>query len=418
MSSIVKIRSKQGILEMTLEKIDNQNRTKICSTNNINIIYEFFKKIKNDIKRIDDIEGYTNITLRNNVCLQIPNDINRNTLEVFKPLNEGINDFKKSEKKRKKIKKNRFRVALFAIMLSSTVSGIKINSDASQEFSKRAKCISGLSVDELNDEIINDKPIRIDEKNNGNSVPSKSNINNNIFAEEENLKLMNRMHKKNLENVNYQEYLPSFGTCSYDSKYLSVIENYGNIVRKMAEISGIDEDIITCVLAQERGIHSSVLDEGGAIGISQIQVNQHLGSTLTLYNVMTGEEETFVVTMELLQSAEGNIKVGVALLQRALIMFKGNILLALQAYNYGEGAVLTVVKRTGYTLDEINENFRDISWVEEVYDYSNRKGGYGDKEYIDNVLSRYPSDELTIIYGDNPTVVNLKLIEKVKRMVI
>lgn len=418
MSSIVKIRSKQGILEMILEKRDSQNKTKICSTNNTNIIYEFFKKIKNDIKRIDDIEGCTNITFRNNVCLQIPNDINRSTLEVFKPLNEGINYFKKSEKKRKKIKKNRFRVALFSIMLSSAVSGIKINRDASQEFSKRAKCISGLSVDELNDEIINDKTNRSDEKNNGNSVPSKSNINNNIFAEEENLKLMNRIHKKNLENVNYQEYLPSFGTCSYDSKYLSVIENYGNIVRKMAEISGIDEDIITCVLAQERGIHSSVLDEGGAIGISQIQVNQHLGSTLTLYNVMTSEEETFVVTMELLQSAEGNIKVGVALLQKALIVFKGNILLALQTYNYGEGAVLTVVKRTGYTLDEINENFRDISWVEEVYDYSNRKGGYGDKEYIDNVLSRYPSDELTIIYGDNPTVVNLKLIEKVKRMVI
>ena len=407
MKSIVNIENNHGVLEMILEKKDNQNGTKFCKTNNINMIYEFFKKIKYDIKDIYISDNKINITLKNGVSLQITKDINCNNLEIFKPLVEGIKYFNRKEKR-----KRQFRITLFGIMFFSIIGGVKFTKEQSANFSSSAQYVSDLNTNDLEEEPVNDD---IPEENN--DVSATESINTRLM-EEETIKLMNRIHTQSLEEVNYQEYLPSFGTCSYDSKYLSVIENYGNIVRKMAEISGIDEDIITCVLAQERGIHSSVLDEGGAIGISQIQVNQHLGSTLTLYNVMTDEEETFVVTMELLQSAEGNIKVGVSLLQRALIVFKGNILLALQAYNYGEGAVLTVVKRTGYTLDEINENFRDISWVEEVYDYSNRKGGYGDKVYIDNVLSRYPSDELTIIYGDNPTVVNLKLIEKVKRMVI
>lgn len=402
MSSIVTIGSNHGILEITLEKRDNQNKTKICSTNNINIIYEFFKKIETNIKKIESIEGCTNIILRNDVCLQISDDIDCSALEVFKPLNEGINYFKKLEQKRK----NRFGVTIFAIMFFSIAVGVKINYDVSKDFSKHVKFINGLIDNETDEEIIND---------NSEDYP-EANAFYNFLDERENLKLINRMHAKNLENVNYQEYLPSFGTCSYDSKYLSVIENYGNIVKKMAEISGIDEDIIICVLAQERGIHSTIPDETGAIGVSQIQVNQHLGSTLTLYNVLTGEKESFVVTMELLQNIEGNIKTGVALLQSALIKFDGNILLALQAYNYGEGAVKTVISRTGYTVEEINENFRDLSWMEEVYNYSDKKGGYGDKKYIDNVLSRYPKDELIIIYGENPTTVNLKAMEKVKRI--
>ena len=149
----------------------------------------------------------------------------------------------------------------------------------------------------------------------------------------------------------------------YDKKYTSVVENYGDTVKKYSDISGIGREILNCVLAQERGTHSTVPDGGGAIGIAQIQVNQHLGEKLTLYNVMTGEKETFTVTMELLQSVDGNIKVCVALLQSAWIEFEGNIFLMLQAYNYGEGAVDTVVVRYGSTPEEINKNYKDLSFI-------------------------------------------------------
>lgn len=411
MSSRIKIIENHGMLEMTLERKNDHKWSKICSTQNTNIIYEFFKKAKDDITNVIPRDEVTSIILKNNIILHISNDINWNDLDIFKPLHEGLIKYNKAKQKNAYKKRIRIKLTLFAIVLFSVVNSSKVNQKASISFAKSIKLTDSLEYLDPNDEEKLDDVIELTNDNDNNDDI--------ILPFEDNLRLMNIMNimnEKNSETIDYEEYLPSFNTCSYDDKYLGVVENYGDIIEKYAEISGIDQDIINCLLAQERGVHSSVKDKLGTLGIAQIQVNQHLGSTLALHNEITEETEEFEVTMELLESLEGNIKTGVALLQRALIKYDGNILLALQAYNYGEGAMDTVIRNSGRTLEEINENYENLSWMDSVYEYSDNKGGYGDKEYLNNVLKRYPNNELTLIYGENPVTINVKTAEKVKRI--
>jgi len=405
MSSRVKVKEEYGILEMILEKKMSGRWEKVCITNNHNIIYEYFKMIKDNIKKVVFCDGTTSIVLDNDISLDIPSNVNNSNLEVFKPVYEGIIHFNRQEKK-KKVKALSLRCGIVALTLSVGIGVYELKKEMSSFFSKGKVLVESLDIS---------RGLDIEEEV---SVDRNIDYIYGLSSKEDNIRLFNYMTNERIGEANYNEYLPDFGVNKYDDKYLSVVENYGEITDEYATISGIDVEVINCLLAQERGIHSDVMDSGGAIGVAQIQVNQHLGSTLSLYNVLTGEVYDFTVTMDLLKSPEGSIKVCVAILQRAILEYNGNILLALQAYNYGEGAVDTVIRRSGCTLDEINEKYRDLSWIDVVYRYSDKKGGYGDKNYINKVLSRYPSDELTVIYRDNPVILNVKNMSKSKRLAL
>lgn len=219
--------------------------------------------------------------------------------------------------------------------------------------------------------------------------------------------------KKNLPiSIVIEDFIPKFGKKANDEKITFVKENYGEITSKYAKISGIDQEIIECLLAQERAVHSDKIDRGGAIGIAQIQYDAHIGSTKELRNEITGEVETFEVTDELLKDIDGNIKTGVAILQDNLDRYSGNIFMALQAYNYGVGAMRKNLNKTAErlntTIDALINDPTDLSWLEEIHNY--KDGNYGDHNYLNHVLSRYGKEAITAIYNDDENDVKLIII--------
>jgi len=190
-------------------------------------------------------------------------------------------------------------------------------------------------------------------------------------------------------NYIYEELL-SFGTLD-DGKVEFVEENYGDTIQKYSEISGIDSSLLTCIFAQERG---------------QIQYNQHVGYVRSIENVLTNEKENFQVTDELVKSLDGNIKTGTAILQNMIKEYNGNTLIALQAYNYGAGAMNQVLRnaeaRTGISVEEMIQNPTCLVWLEDAKNYMD--GTYGDPNYITNVLRRYKKETFTAIYQENPII--------------
>ena len=211
--------------------------------------------------------------------------------------------------------------------------------------------------------------------------------------------------EEEIPKISYTDYLPNFGNNTYDEKYNYVEENYGEIVDKYAKMSGIDPRIIKCILAQERGKHSSTIDEGGALGVAQIQVSYYLNTDLTIHNYVTNEDETFKVTWDLLKSVDGNIKVGTTILQNLLDFYDGNLFLAVQAYNYGAGATNQSIKKAsekhGYSKEYIINTPTNLFWLDGVQQYNREKGSYGDVDYLDHVFSRYPGNDLQVTYYTN-----------------
>ena len=149
------------------------------------------------------------------------------------------------------------------------------------------------------------------------------------------------------------------------------------------------------------------MDPLGTIGIAQILYNDHVNKQKTLYNVLTGETETFIATEEMLKSLDGNIKTSISLLQYLLNYYDGNTLMALQAYNYGNGALDKVLKnaenRTGISREDMIHDPSCLVWLEDVKTYQN--GEYGDPNYIENVFSRYTETEFTAIYDTENTII-------------
>lgn len=171
-------------------------------------------------------------------------------------------------------------------------------------------------------------------------------------------------------------------------KLLFVKENYGNVIGKYSKMYDLDADLICAIATQERGVHSSTVDEGGAIGLMQIQVSVWNGSKISVYNYDTGKNETIDVTLEKLKDVDFNIKTGCAIFQNYLKQMNGNIVAATQAYNMGPGTMRKILANYSYssgkTIDEILDDTDDLNWME----YRNSSYA-GDPDYIEHVFRYY-----------------------------
>ena len=229
-----------------------------------------------------------------------------------------------------------------------------------------------------------------------------------IYLEEEQVQEENKnqiVEKKEQEEFILRNIFPEISSKKEEARKQNVEKEYSALTEKYALITGIDQELLECILAQERGFHSSEKDKGGAIGVAQIQVSQHEGQKLYLRNELTGKKESFIVSHELLKNLEGNIKVCATILQNNLDYYNGNTLIALQSYNFGYGAMdksLDIFsKNTGKTIDSILNDPTNIEWMESLKTYSDSRGGYGDPNYCKNVLNFYNEDTFTIKYNQN-----------------
>lgn len=193
-----------------------------------------------------------------------------------------------------------------------------------------------------------------------------------------------------------------------NEKYLNAKSCYFDSISKIAKTYGIDPNLALALCTHERGIHSSVTDPGGAVGLFQIQVEgkwSWVGKEITAFNFDTNSYETITVTKEKASNLDENIKIGCMIIQDLLVRNNYNVLKAVTEYNYGIKNLQAVLERcsneTGFSQEELN-NMENTEWLK----YRNIISG-GDPEYIENVF-KYISDGTILsfnkINGENITV--------------
>ena len=192
-----------------------------------------------------------------------------------------------------------------------------------------------------------------------------------------------------------------FSDKSNTDKATTTKETYYSIIEKYSEKYGLDPNLVLCIATQERGIHSSSIDQGGGIGLMQIQYRVWINEEITYYelNKSTGEYEkqTIKITDDMLRNLDTNIKTGCIILQNCLIDSNYNIPVAIQMYNMGIGTMRNILRSYGSSLSKISPD--DLGWLKY------RRGHKGDPSYLENVNSWA---EIS-----NYTVVNVKTGEQV-----
>lgn len=172
-------------------------------------------------------------------------------------------------------------------------------------------------------------------------------------------------------------------------------------IKKYANKYMIDENLIMAIASQERGTHSQTMDDGGGLGIMQVQVAVHPdGSSFSTVINDNGniKKSQFVYQYKDYTTLDGNIEAGCALLQYYLNYFNGNMAMAVYAYNSGQGPVNNVIvayaSETGLSYDSIMANKSDLDWTK-----------YLDREYyLPAVLSWLDTDNLTMSYAHDDIV--------------
>lgn len=180
------------------------------------------------------------------------------------------------------------------------------------------------------------------------------------------------------------------GSRSNDEKAIRAKELYYSKIQRYAKKYGLDPDIVCAIATQERGIHSSVKDSGGAIGLMQIQVSVWHDKTIEVFDYEENKTKMIYITEDKLKDIDFNIEVGCAVFQDCLNHMKGNVIAALQSYNTGPYAVDDIIKKycnvSGKTkLQILQEN--DLNWLDyRTSDYN------GDPDYVEHVLSYFNGD--------------------------
>lgn len=176
-------------------------------------------------------------------------------------------------------------------------------------------------------------------------------------------------------------------------KYFVARAYYMDTLTEYANTYGLDPMLVMAIGTHERGVHSDTIDEGGGLGLFQIQVSggwNWLGRSITAYNFDTGEYETEMITLEKAQDVFTNMKLACMMLQDLLRTYNYNVAEAVMAYNYGTTNVDKVLSYcsndTGFTRGELNQ-IDNLEWLK----YRDIIGG-GDPNYLENVFKYIPND--------------------------
>lgn len=149
---------------------------------------------------------------------------------------------------------------------------------------------------------------------------------------------------------------------------------YKNIVDEAAAAQQIDPYIVYAVITQESAFNETAVSRAGALGLMQIMPKTGKAVAEKLYGNDFKKDDLFL--------PEINITLGARYLKELMEEFKGNIVLALAAYNAGPPAVKSWLKKRDYRdADEFVENIpyqETRKYVEHVFSaYGAYKSIYG-----------------------------------------
>jgi hypothetical protein len=181
----------------------------------------------------------------------------------------------------------------------------------------------------------------------------------------------------------------SGGGCSNDigvnGKAVNVsvqVRAYESTIRKYAEQYGV-AGYVPIIMAQ-------MMQESGGRGLDPMQASEH-----------------YCGRIGCIKDPEISIREGVKYFAQLLKKSKGDVKLALQAYNFGEGFISYVMKRGGRYTKQLAWEFAEYM-VRKYGRISRIPPGYGDSQYVDRVLRYYKGDLTPCVVGgadDAPTIV-------------
>ncbi len=193
-------------------------------------------------------------------------------------------------------------------------------------------------------------------------------------------------YKEEVENDTNSNYL-EFDYYSDSDKKISNndIENtlrYKDIFDKYGHEFGIDSNLLIALATNESsGIHDIDYDEPD-IGIMQIEWSVWLNKKVKAYNYEKNEFDSLIITNDVIESLEGNIKAGTMILQEninktvrygyddKLINASDILPYSLQRYNMGVGNMQKLLRMGGNWKDNRNEiTAGDSKYFEHVLAY-------------------------------------------------
>lgn len=183
---------------------------------------------------------------------------------------------------------------------------------------------------------------------------------------------------------------------------------YFDKIEKYANMYGLDPELVLALATQERGIHSTETDRGGATGLMQIQNGIWLDNEITAYNFETQSYETVKVTKSKIENLDSNIKIGCMILQDMIHDKDYNILAGVLSYNMGGSNVNKIIKKhsetSGLSRDDILSDQNNCDWLK-------HRGiiTVGDKDYVQHVVSYMGNDIDTYVLKPNGERVDLSI---------
>ena len=356
----------------------NNNKLSVQIVENEDLIkmIEFFNKDDVNIHNINNVNndlefyaGKLKVTLKDK--------------ENF--INNKMFDFVLKKNKKYKLHKPTFipkkaialtlAISVFAASCGAYSAALKKNVDKINNISTS---YSATYVDSKNNDITMNDSIRKKENNTTNINVTENNYKEEIKEKEvidKESDASSIINKLNIESETKSE------------KFLKTKDLYFDIIEKYSNTYNLDPNLMLAIATQESGVHRSIIDDGGAIGLMQIQVNVWNNHNITAYNYDLDCNETECVSLEDLKDVSYNIKIGCMIYQSYLNQLYNNKYAALQAYNMGIGSMNKILdnysKKSGKSKEDIlKEN--DLGWIDFInIDYK------GDPIYYKNVLRYY-----------------------------
>ncbi|MCI9233007.1 MAG: transglycosylase SLT domain-containing protein [Bacilli bacterium] len=150
----------------------------------------------------------------------------------------------------------------------------------------------------------------------------------------------------------------------------------GKTIIETAIAYGIDPYILLAKGLTESNLeHEACLPNGSrynGYGVGAFQLESPDGRIVKAWNYETQSEESLSITMENAIDFKNNTKAAAMYFQNRINLYNGNIYLALQSYNYGQGMMRIIIhdyaKQMGITEEEVKNNFNDLGWLKIVQD--------------------------------------------------
>ncbi len=359
-----------------VNNINNKLSVQILENEDLIKMIEFFNKDDVNIHDINNVNndlefyaGKLKVTLKDK--------------ENF--VNDKMFDFAFKKNKKYKLHKPAFNtkkvialslaISIFAASYGAYSTSLKKDSD---KINSAFTSLSTTYVDSENNDITMNESIRKKEDNvtsiNVTDGDSKEEVTRDeaIDKESDTTSVVNKL---NIESETKSE------------KFLKTKDLYFDIIEKYSNTYNLDSNLMLAIATQESGVHRSVIDNGGAIGLMQIQVDVWNNHNVNAYNYDLDCKETECVSLENLKDVSYNIKIGCMIYQSYLNQLCNNKYAALQAYNMGIGSMNKILdnysKKSGKSKEEIlKEN--DLGWIDFI-DF----GYKGDPIYYKHVLRYY-----------------------------